>query len=701
MPGREKVRQCQFWNKLGEVFIARDPCLSALGHDAKPPERARHSRAPFDPHRSSLSIPVTPLTNVHSKTLSSPWPCRTFWVFLIAWLSFANASLLAQSKQDDGPGFPAAPQIFPEDTIAYIRIDNVDEVRSDWGDSQLGRMLADPELRPFVEETYAIAAEAFDKIGEQFGVSLDELLAIPTGQVAAAAMPARFTDEQLDAIDEASADEDPESEEAIRRRIRQKRRRQNAIAGLFVIEAGENLDELLDLIERLGEGAKKNGFVSRKSDRDGITLHRYLPPRPGRPPLEYFASEGTLVFGIGHETASLALDHLQGRSDEPVLAQRSEFVSLLSRCTGEETTRPQTTMFLDPYHLIERLVKRGGAAGFVWPIIEDLGLKRLRGMAASSFRGGETFEDITHFHIGINPPRDGFFGVLRPEDVEEIAPPSWVSDDVTSYSTVGWNFPVTYDNAGKIVTRFMGGRPFEEVVDAPVQKAFDVSVRDDVLPNLSGRYVTVRWLQRPVKFNSMIQIHALHLSNPDAIRNVLEKVRNKQPSALRPTTKHGYTVYQLGPEQNRQWPDSMRPMQWSVSLVDDWILYSDSDECRDHLLQTAAGSRERLSGNVDYDIVTGQLSGMLAGETPFMVSYVRGEEFLRQGYELVKSDQARDFLARRGEENPLLAKLAELLRRDQLPDFDKLRKYFAPAGSFMYDEPGGIHWASYTLRGDD
>ncbi|MGI9473736.1 MAG: DUF3352 domain-containing protein, partial [Rubripirellula sp.] len=330
-----------------------------------------------------------------------------------------------QSRGEDSE-VPGAPRLLPKDTLAYIRIDDVDDLREGVADSSMGKMLSDPQLKPFASDIYRTMAELFEQFGSAAGISLDELLAIPSGQVAAAAMPANLSDgDETNLRDDA---EDDDSPDAIRRRIEQKRRQQNAIAGLFIVDAGDNVDDLLGLVDKLESRVIESGYVRRTTKIDGTNMVRLLPPRQGRPEIEYFERDDTVIFGIGHKTASKALEQWTGKSEEDSLADRADFTSVMSRCVGAEDTRPQITFFVDPYHFVERLVKRGGAAAFVWPIIEELGIGKIRGMGGSAFRGGEVFEDITHFHVLIDPPRDGFFGVLRPT-TGDSTPPKWVPAD--------------------------------------------------------------------------------------------------------------------------------------------------------------------------------------------------------------------------------------------------------------------------------
>ena len=340
-----------------------------------------------------------------------------------AWVAMAVLSVCAiPSLSAQEPEIPGAPHLFPEDTFAYIRIDNVDDIRESASSSSMGRMMADPKMKPFASEFWLTLSELFGEISDRVGVSLDELVSIPSGQVAVALIPGNPPEES--AVED--EDEDDESTEAIRRRIARKRRQQNSLAGLFMVDAGKNVDDLLAIVSKLEGQLREDGYVRRTSKVEKTELIRWIPPRPGRPEIEYFEKDNTVVLGIGHSAAADALDHWLDRSELPTLADSANFAAVMSRCVGAESTRPQVTFYGDPYHLVERLIKRGGAAAFVWPIAEELGVAKIRGLGGSIFRGSEIFEDISHFHMLIDPPRDGFFGVIRPE-TGDSTPPKWVS----------------------------------------------------------------------------------------------------------------------------------------------------------------------------------------------------------------------------------------------------------------------------------
>ncbi len=630
----------------------------------------------------------------------------TLMVVAAAWMGSGATLAIAQNrsataedtKSDATKQVPGAPHLLPHDTLLYLRFDDANEIREDLAQSSIGRMFADPKLRPLASDLYSTLADVFSNVGQQFGVTLDELLAIPSGQVAAAAFPRIVTEEELNRT-ASESDEDEDSDEAIRRRIQQKRDAQTAMAGMFIIDAGDNIDKLRELVDRLLQRPIESGYVRREQNIGPVTLVRLMPPRVGRPEIEYFERDQCLVLGIGHGTASAALDRWLARTSEPTFADNVDFAAVMSRCLGAEETRPQMTFYADPYHLVERLVKRGGTAALVWPIFEDLGIGKIRGVGGSVFRGGEDFDDISHLHVLIDPPRDGLFGVLRPEKVDTL-PPSFVPSDVTTYVTMNWDFETAFDNFSKIIDRFQGEGTAKKLFEDTVKERLDVDVRKDVLDNLSGRYVSTSWIQPPAKLNSQVRIHAFELTDPEKAKADLDRLLKKVAPNLKPENV-GVNKFYTTKGGGNNFPAQLRRPEPTVMILGNWILLGDSREFVERAIRADSGALQGLKDTPDYDLVSSELGGKLDGEKPFMVSYMRGADLLRMMYQMADSEDSRTFMKNAAENNPFAAKFYELLKKNELPPFEQFEKYFAPAGSFGYDEATGIHFGSFTLKADE
>jgi hypothetical protein len=453
-------------------------------------------------------------------------------------------------------------------------------------------------------------------------------------------------------------------------------------------------------MEKMEQRVTTRGYLRRSADINGIKLIKLLPPRPGRPEIEYFEKDGTVVMGIGHDTAAKVLDHWADRSEEETLADRSDFVSIMSRCVGAESTRPQLTFFVDPYRIIERFVKRSSGAALVWPIVEQLGLPKIRGIGGSSFSGGELFESIAHMHILVDPPRDGVLGVLRPEAVDS-APPNWVPADVASYTSLKWDFETTYDNLDKVVAKFQGEGPMKRFVEDPAMQQFGISIREDLLENITGRYVNCGWIEPSAKLNSRTQTHALELSDSLKAKDVIAKFRERRPNALTVETIGGTVVYFARSPSGGNLPENFRIPEPGLMILGKWLIFSDSREMLTRITRANLEAAPRLINVAEFELVTSELGGKLDGEKPFMVSFLRGAEYMKQVYDLAKSPETKGMLRQASTNAPFAGRVVSMLERNQLPDFKEFEKYFAPSGTFAYDEPAGIHFGSFTLRAED
>ncbi len=659
------------------------------------------------------------MNRIHNQVGQSSVPMILFALGLLAWMEPAIATA------DDGPSVPGAPHLLPENTLFYARLDNANQLREDLASSSVGRMLSDPQLKPLATDMFAALADAFQNATDQIGVPLDDVLTIPTGQVAVAVMPGNSSERSNELLRSQSGGD--ESEEAIRAHLELKRKQQNSFAALFLVEAGDNIDDLMRLIDKLESTVIEGGYVRRTSENAGTEIIHLLPPRAASSELEYFVRDGTLIFGLGHRVAQDALDRWIEKNDDPTLADRTDFASVMSRCIGAEETRPQVTFFVDAYHLVERVVKRQSMAAFFWPLVDQLGLSKFRGIGGSLFRGGDDFESILHVHVLIDPPRDGLFGVLRPETVDTI-PPDWIPSDVSSYTTLHWDFEKTYENLGKILAKFQQQGILKRNIEAPAQEILGASFQEDLLPNLTGRYVNCGWLERPIKLNSQSQTHAFELHDPQTANAALAKFHGKRPQDVSIETISGSVVYFINSdsmpgaerarkrreaaqarrelagrpqnEASRQFRETLRKPEPCVVILGNWAVYSDSRKMMERLIQANRGSVDRLIAVPEYDLIISELGGKLDGEKPFLISFLKGADYVRQMYDLAQSPDTRKFLRARSKENPVAGQIVDLLERDELPPFEKFELYFAPSGFFGYDEPNGIHFGMFTLRAE-
>ena len=214
---------------------------------------------------------------------------------------------------------------------------------------------------------------------------------------------------------------------------------------------------------------------------------------------------------------------------------------------------------------------------------------------------------------------------------------------------------------------------------------------------MTGRYVSLRRLEPPAKLNSQTQLHAFELADVAEATAAFETFRSGMPNEFVPEVIGGTMVY-FNKQGDRRLPQAFRQPEPCLFVLDKYFVFCDSRKLVERVIGARAGAVPRLVEEPDYALVSGELGGKLDGEKPFYVSFVRSADFLRQVYEMAKSDQTRRFLRGAAENNVVAKQFYQLLGRHELPPSEDLEKYFAPSGMFAYDEPTGIHFGSFTLK---
>src|SRR5271156_2691062 len=147
---------------------------------------------------------------------------------LIGWMGlFGLTGLLAQ------PARAAAPpeKIVPDTTILLFKLNEAKSFREAFRASQYGQLWNDPALKDFREELGHKLADFTKNLNESIGVSVSDLLQLPQGTLALAAIA-----------------KDPAHEDAAASGL--------PVDGVLLADAGENEKKMLDVLERATKQAE-------------------------------------------------------------------------------------------------------------------------------------------------------------------------------------------------------------------------------------------------------------------------------------------------------------------------------------------------------------------------------------------------------------------------------------------------------------
>jgi hypothetical protein len=611
---------------------------------------------------------------------------------------------------------PPAPRLLPEATLAYVRVHDARELKEALDRSSFGRLGREPQIEALVRQLYGSASKAFQVVEQQIGLSLDEVLAIPQGELAIAVfVPADAAKRQEEAQkqaekevasessakpeqDEAGGAEatEPrdESPEAIRRRIERRRRQQMGppVDVVVLVEAKEQVPLLMSLLEKAEQEQVNRNWERKEVEVRGTPIISLTRGSQGAG-LTYGERDGVVMIGSRLAALEEVLGRWDGTIKTPSLSQNRDFLTVMNRCVGAEETRPQMTFFVNPPVLLSKaFVGISGAA--ITNIWKSLGADGIRGAGGSYFLGGDEFEGVIHAHLALEGDRTGVLALLQAKPTE-LQPEAWVPENVSSYTTLSWDFAKTLDAVQRIVDRFLGNGSFEKQVLAGFNTQVGLDLRKDLIDQISGRVTMITSVERPIRFNSQTTFIAVELKEGHDMQQKIEKIVNRIRPGLTAETVAGGQVYQLAEMSI----DRMRTQTPTIALHDRYLIYCDSRELLEQVMYAMGGGSETsLRDSKQYQTVTDLVKKQLGESEPVMFSYSRPEESLRMFYEMANDPDNRKWLEELSQQNPFFLALYEALRDNPLPPFSVIERHLAPGGAFVYDESTGFHYMAFSLQ---
>lgn len=582
-----------------------------------------------------------------------------------------------------------APQLFPEKTLAYVRIDNVTKLREDLKKSSLGKLGNDEQLKPIFEEFYGSLVNSTAQMQESIGLNLDELLSIPNGEFAVALLPsdkasARTTREQSGGKTSDSVQlEEP------------------ALA--LLLDAGAEIAGVQVMLERLEKAMPADMQHSQKV-LDRLTLHRYENTNNRRERFGYFIDNGVMIATTNpNYLEQLASVWLGTAGEWSSLADNRRFTSILSRCVGTQGERPQVSFFVDPMAIVRQFAPSTATATTVLALLPAFGLDGIQGAGGSWIVAPPDFDSIAHFHISLSSPRRSIMALLRPKP-GSTTPEDWVPESVASYNTINWDIASTLKAIEQLFNQFRGPEAFENEFLARANERLKLDLRKDVLENLDGRLTLLQGFVRPVTINSGSNLYAIKIKNAEYFKNnvfpkVIELIEERTEV---PTENFGkltarvLTIPRRGANQGDE--SVIRQPEICIALVDDYLIIADSKYMMRQVSDCLSGSTAKLSEALDFQLISDRITAQLQNKECSTLSYSRPEESLQLFYELARDPKNRDRLRQVADRNGFFKALLAGLDKRELPPFSVIAKYLAPSGGFLVDDDTGLHYMSFSLR---
>lgn len=580
-----------------------------------------------------------------------------------------------------------APKLFPEKTLAYLRIDDVVQLREDLAKSSLGKLGNDDNLKPILSEFYGSLVRNTEQLQDAIGLNLDELLSIPNGEMAVALLP----------NNRARADVETSSEEDGGRRVNV-RLQQPAIAVL--LDAGTEISSVQIMLDRMDAAASQR-MVHEEKTMDRLTLHRYSNPERSREQFAYFIDDGVVVACSDPDyTEMLARKWLGQMQDAKTLADNRKFTGIMARCVGTEGERPQVSFYADPWAMVRELSPKSGGTTMTLAVLDSLGVSGVEAVGGSWIVAPPDFDSISHMHLQLSNPRRGVLSLLRPKS-GSTQPESWIPDSVASYSTINWDLNSTLQGIERLFNQFRGEDALEKEVFSRVSDQLGIDFRQDVLNNLEGRLTIVQGFVRPVTLNSGSNVYAIRM-------NDIEKFKSKVlPSIVSLVEKRTEVstdsfgelrVYKVRAGRTPPADAPIRQPEVCLTTIDDYVVIADSEYMLRQIAGCINGTEPPLVDSLEFQLIIDRITAQLQDRECSAISFARPEESLQLFYELARDRQNVDRLRQVAGNNGFFKALLAALENHELPPFSVIAKYLAPGGGFLVEEETGLHYMSFSLR---
>jgi hypothetical protein len=643
-------------------------------------------------------MPATPFLR---RSIAVPRPTILFCLLLVLVLGAQTTTSYAAA-----PGAT----LLPATTKGYVSVPDVDALREKWNETQLGQLVQDPVMKPFVEDLKKQIQAKVGKTEIRLSIRLEDLEEVYGGEVCLATIQ-------------------PGGDE-----------QQHAMALVVdITDHRQQADILLAQVARdlTSQGAKRSVETVR-----GVAVNGYVLPRQGSETVGreayYFIHDDVLVATDHRATAVEILGRFfgEGQSLQDVVA----YQMAMQRCQqASGDTQPHVRWFVEPFGYIQAVRAASGGrkkrGTDLLKVLANQGFTAVQGLGGHvlfATEGHEIIHKTLIYAPQVKPGAEKYELAMRMLDFPNAplpAPQSWVPHDVTNYLTLNWKMKEAFEYSKTLVDEIAGAPVFDDIMDSLKRDPNGprVDLRAGLVWHLGERATFLTDYRLPIDPTCERWLAALEVTDPAVVAATLDKAMQPDPDA-RKRTVAGRTVWEIvqdaepaeveeleidGPgfgdfgdveEAEDEDQEERGPLLSHAAFTvahGHLMVASHLDFLEDILLQES--DTQPLDETKDYVMVENALQQLGAG-TGSVRYFSRTDKAYHPTYELIRQGKMPESetlfanLLNRifgPEEEGVLRE--QQLQGDKLPDYEQIRGYLGPSGAYVNSEPNGWYVAGTLL----
>ncbi|MBC8355773.1 MAG: hypothetical protein H8E66_27675 [Planctomycetes bacterium] len=644
--------------------------------------------------------------------------------------------------------FAAKPSetLLPNTTKVYISVPDVDKLREHFDETQIGLLLNDPVMQPFVEDVQNQIRNRLSEASVRLGLSWDDLEGVYGGEVAMALLQpwdheAAATTLEAAAVEATAqakaAGKNAEDAEAavdaavkkVQKSLDAERQKQRAVA--MLVDVTDHLAQANELLAKVAANHLDKGAEQSSIELAGVSIAVFTQPKreedvDARVSF-YCIHEDQLVAADREDVIASILAKFTESSGDELKDFEPYAKSMAYAQTAMDGTDPHLRFFLEPFGYTE--VKRAYSGGRkkrgtdMLRVLQSQGFTSIKGLGGQiSFKTDE--HDIRH-HTLIYAPAikrgpgdlavtkyDRAARMLEFPNKADIAPRAWVPRGLATHLTFNWKMKDAFWYAESLVNEIAGDEVFKDVIE---NIQFDphgpqIDIKKEFTAHLGESATLLSDYRLPISPKSERLMLAIEVIDPATVMKTVNKAMENDPAAKK-REHNGHVIWELLNEEAEVaevqidfdggfgFDDPVEPQaeedkpfipNSAVTVANGHLLISTHVDYIVDIIEPQPPADSLITA-ADFKAVTEALVSLGSNKDSFRL-FTRTDEAYRVTYELLRQGKMP-------ESESLLGKVLNAmftsedaeedeLREQQLdgsklPEFQVVRRYLGPAGFFI------------------
>ena len=600
---------------------------------------------------------------------------------------------------------PSAMRLFPEETVIFFRTPDATELAVRFKESLGGRMVDDPEVAPLANNLFQRLEDLFNEnVSDNAGLAkLNKLRALIRGELAVG-----FVHRQNQPI---------------------------AFALLLDTTGLSESDnpELADysgeqLLESIRSLAERNSIPMAEEDIVGQTALVIRPDNDEASQIGILLRDGVLLASNDRDLlASMLIKWDGGQLSSEAkrfvgsLAENEAFTTAIRECVeeriGDDNTPPHMIVYADPIGILRAAAQDNMSLRIALAVMPTLGLDGIQGLAGAAWYEVGGWESLMRGHLLLENPRSGVLRILRLQSCD-LTPSPLVPEDITNYVVFSVDLSDAFDKSGQLHDLIRGEGTFAENVEATVDKALGVDLRE-ILATSTGR---IEWVQGfgkteegAVPRASAESLIVFEVKDPEKAKQLLRKIVDKVGRRIEWIEDRGVEyVRNVRREFNppEDWDEErterIRRLRNgsptpSIGVVGNHLVFSQSHQLFTHAIDTYLEETPRLADSLPFRIVSSRSQRLIRSSGPsegVMLMYSNPTEQMRRWYASYDSAEGKQHLDDLAKVVPFFRGIRDALEETGMPSEEAMLKYASPSGGIVYDTATGFRFVSFVFDRD-